>query len=325
MAPRSPFIYSFHMPLFFLISGFLYKDSSFSELLNGKLKRLIIPFFFFSLGSWAVYFLKVINDLELYLPYALSIFRTLAGWNLDNGNLPLWFLACLFSTTLLYWIVRKLTDNIVYSSIIIFLLSLVGYYTYKAHIEYLPFRLEVACTAIVFYHIGHCLKKYDLLSQLKNIKLNWLIVLLCISIPLQFLLIQLNTELSGQDRINMFSNSLGNYFVLYPCAILGVFSLISVCLKIEKIDILNWYGKNSLIILALHYPITSQSPNLSRIVPASFGIYTKSFVAAIITMAICYPFILFLKKYFPVLTGYKTFTFSGKNTTNTKSVMAEID
>ena len=40
------FIYSFHIPLFFLVSGYLYKQRPFKEQVKKDWSRLMIPFFF---------------------------------------------------------------------------------------------------------------------------------------------------------------------------------------------------------------------------------------------------------------------------------------
>lgn len=81
------FIYSLHMPLFFIVSGILSynKMSSFGEIkkwYSYKL-RLIIPFFIFTLGD--IFFLH--NDWEGYL-----------GWN----KFGLWFLWVLFIFDTIY-------------------------------------------------------------------------------------------------------------------------------------------------------------------------------------------------------------------------------
>ena len=43
--PIGHFIYSFHMPLFFLISGYLYYKKEIKESLVKDFRRLIIPYF----------------------------------------------------------------------------------------------------------------------------------------------------------------------------------------------------------------------------------------------------------------------------------------
>ena len=58
------FIYSFHMPLFMLISGYLFafscKRKSTKELLVGKVKQVIIPLFCWSFVSMVVEIIKII-------------------------------------------------------------------------------------------------------------------------------------------------------------------------------------------------------------------------------------------------------------------------
>lgn len=49
-SPFHTFIYAFHMPLFFIISGFLWSDTtlennSFGQYSKKKLKSLIVPYF----------------------------------------------------------------------------------------------------------------------------------------------------------------------------------------------------------------------------------------------------------------------------------------
>ena len=60
------FIYLFHMPLFYLISGFLsHKDKrDFSEILRSSVKRFLVPYFFlgFSVGCGGSFFLM--NDIQ---------------------------------------------------------------------------------------------------------------------------------------------------------------------------------------------------------------------------------------------------------------------
>lgn len=47
----SEYIYSFHMPLFFLLSGIFHKNySNYKIFLEKKIKNLIIPYFIFSIS-----------------------------------------------------------------------------------------------------------------------------------------------------------------------------------------------------------------------------------------------------------------------------------
>jgi acyltransferase len=312
MEPRSAFIYSFHMPLFFLLSGYFYRYESFKTTLLGKVNRLLVPFYFFSIISWCVYLLKIIyiGDKDGILNYVISFKQIIVGLDPDVGNVPLWFLPCLLTTSLFYWGIQKLTTHPIYSSILVFILSLIGYYTYSINLEDIPFRPEIACSAIVFYHLGYNANKYNLAERLRNISFYWFLPMICLLPFLQIYLIHLNTIYSHSHRVNMYSNTLGNYFIFYICALIGIMHIIVLSLKINKINILNWFGKNSLIILAIHFPITNQVIKIYPLLPSFLNDYAKGAIAACITMAICFPFILFFKHYLPKLSGFQsTFTF----------------
>lgn len=88
-------IYSFHMPLFFFISGFLAKtifDSSQKlQLIRKKISRLLVPYFFIGICYLP---LKILLAQFANKPYELGEFwKILIGINPDG---ELWFLYALF-------------------------------------------------------------------------------------------------------------------------------------------------------------------------------------------------------------------------------------
>ena len=101
------FIYLFHMPLFFILSGYLFQFSSinninlFPGLIIKKIKRLIVPF----LTVAAIFILvKIIigSFLSLQHPVTLSSIRQLFI-NPSHSFAPLlWFLYTLFFIQILY-------------------------------------------------------------------------------------------------------------------------------------------------------------------------------------------------------------------------------
>ncbi|EKN3485828.1 acyltransferase family protein [Yersinia enterocolitica] len=77
-------IYSFHMPLFMCISGYLYKEPKvISSDLMKKAKLLLVPFF-----SWAIINYLMFNTDGINLNSFYSYMRAL----LVNPSLGLWFL-----------------------------------------------------------------------------------------------------------------------------------------------------------------------------------------------------------------------------------------
>lgn len=105
-------IYSFHMPLFFLLSGFLYSHGKYPypALIAGKVKRLFYPFI-----SVAIIFLviKYLSGLFFQLEHPvnfISFYNLLL--NPIGSYMPLlWFIHALFVIFLIYPLIRTLIKN----------------------------------------------------------------------------------------------------------------------------------------------------------------------------------------------------------------------
>ncbi|MEM6160942.1 acyltransferase family protein [Erwinia sp. P6884] len=119
-----PFVFSFHVPLFFFMSGLFYNRSS--DLAAGLQKiiksfiKIIIPYAVFSVIGIAVYALKW--NLP---PERLHDMLIKAAMGIRN-QVPitsLWFLPCLFMVIVYYTVANVLIKNAFY----IFIISLVAY------------------------------------------------------------------------------------------------------------------------------------------------------------------------------------------------------
>lgn len=118
--PWGHYIYSFHMPLFFFLSGYCAAKRKgfepFGRYVLKKCRTLLLPyviFFFISLGViWALY-----HDTPSVWPAALNLPNLLKALVLSGGylnsiplyNFPLWFLPHMFVAELIfYWLRRGL-------------------------------------------------------------------------------------------------------------------------------------------------------------------------------------------------------------------------
>ena len=105
-------IYSFHMPLFFYISGFLISRKvgsiqSKKALITKKIKRLLIPYFFVGL-CYAP--LKLLLSQFANKPYDFNnLWKIFLGVNPDG---ELWFLYALFMISLIAIVLNKQVSKI---------------------------------------------------------------------------------------------------------------------------------------------------------------------------------------------------------------------
>src|ERR1035437_8554233 len=73
VCPVKAYFYTFHVPLFFLLSGFVFNESySLKATFYKKIKSLLIPFFFFlillRLGFIIIHLIDHSFSMELFLP-----------------------------------------------------------------------------------------------------------------------------------------------------------------------------------------------------------------------------------------------------------------
>lgn len=111
-------INSFHMPLFFLVSGYLiaYKDPTryaFLPFLKKKFLRIMVPYFFFEFVNLIISFILlksgICKDYVVDLPYAfLDILLCMNNYERYAGLIGrLLFFPCIFiSYIVVYWVIR---------------------------------------------------------------------------------------------------------------------------------------------------------------------------------------------------------------------------
>ncbi len=248
------FIYAFHMPLFFFISGLLfdYKKNSFSLNLKKSAKGILVPYVGFALLSYALWWLEN-GNFTLEIPALLNHLSGIIYGNSSSlfFNIVLWFLPCLFITkvgfVLLIQFIKK--ENQIILTLIIF--SLIGYFLFINFPNLvLPFGIESAITAIVFFGAGSIIKT-NYWSRL-DFKIKHNSILILIILTMVFLLTsQINFDIYGR-QIDIRLNNLGNYFLFYLGAISGIGITVIISKMINKNYILEKIGENALALFVLH-------------------------------------------------------------------------
>lgn len=236
-------IIQFHMPLFFMASGYLFKntqEATCNKILK-KAKRLLIPYFIFSV----VYlFLGAVRDLLLHQSVDITeSFSLLFYWN-DNVvrlGTPMWFLPVLFFTDVIYILIKKYADR--YSTIICVVLAVIAF----VWMPVLPFGLRISCIGLLFFMIGD--RSKDLFSYFESNRLLSLATGIELLV-LEYILAKYN------PGVNLYRYSFGVSWVRYVfLAIIGAFGVIFMGGGIKTNKILEWASKQSLFILATHFII----------------------------------------------------------------------
>lgn len=284
--PVNRWIFSFHMPLFFIASGFLFKgiaNVSFHNFLSHKLRTFVIPYLFF-LACWILYLYIKKESLQL------NIFTR------GDKVGAFWFLQVLFVVEIIHALVLKNVSQKIY---ILFILSVyvAGYILSLYHIH-LPYRLECFGLGSIHFGMGVLLRNY---AKKMNIRLLGAILLLILSIGLSIISPRLDIN------YNMHGNPIGNVFLAW----IGVAAFVGLSKELEMLKglkivkyFLLWAGKNSIIIMGL------SQVTMIALIDAMNALAVPGIISSglrhILIWCLLFVFSLMLNKYTPFLIGKRT-------------------
>ena len=278
----SKYIWSFHMPLFFVVSGIFFnpqKIVSFKELVRKRFFTLFIPYWFFTLVVFFAYY-----GTEYYKPYELY-----KGWE----GYALWFVPVLFFAELAFYPISRLRK--IWIIITIFLTTSLGYLLSIYHIH-LYFKIEAVPFALFFIASGNLLKK-QILSFTPNILIVTLIGIITIILSQVLPKLDIGRNDFGCIIPNLFNALLGIYFIFSISKYLNFFS------KYYIIRFLDYFGRNSLYVMAFsqvfNYWILVSLTSIR--IANGFGILIRY----ILLFSAIYISSIILPKYMPYLVGAK--------------------
>jgi len=248
-------IFSFHMPIFFWISGVFAKESirdeSFGGFIARRWRKRLIPYFSFSVISYVAWFF-LFRHFGSQAEMNISPIRPLIGFFYGNGinnwlvtNTVLWFFLCLFVTEILFYFVIKLPSRLwMVAALAVF--SVVGYldvhYNPPAGFR-LPWDIDIALTTVVFFGAGYLSKGY-VLGDHKPTLGRWLIMAISFGIYVLFTFLN--------RKVALVAGVYGNYVYFYLAAMGGIYFWMELAFILPKFRLFSRIGRNTLSIFSLH-------------------------------------------------------------------------
>ena len=249
-------IYSFHMPLFFIISGFLYNEKKYSQykLLNFIIKRFknyLIPYFAFGFINlflqilWNIFILKENITLDFILHNLKGIILCYS----DKSNMPncspIWFLMCLFVSSIIFFIILKYANSF---SLYIFIFCMFSSYFIYLFANYnIPWKISTSLMAVFFMYLGYIIRKYSIIDKILNLKLKHL-YFICLGI------LGITAAFFNDNKVGMNENTYGNLFLFLVSSITLSILLLVICKEFVYIThFLLWLGKNTMIIIGFNF------------------------------------------------------------------------
>lgn len=255
-------IYSFHMPLFFFLGGYLskntYRIQDFFKYSINNFKRLLVPYFItmliISLWTWRYEILKLRFNLNIY-PIINMIWGSGDFYNSSYGVLyigPLWFLFSMFIVRETFFLIYTffnlhIKNNYIFKYTLVSVSLLISIFSICIYnfIQPIPWNIFPGLAALIFYSIGWFVK---------NTNVRWYIKLfVALSWPFAAYMggVEMRACFYDWPIIN-FLGALGGIVIIYELSsfIYNFTSNNFVLHKIKKI--LEWSGRSSLAILCMH-------------------------------------------------------------------------
>ena len=230
----------FHMPLFYLISGYLFKEEKTIVFLKKKILSLYIPFVCFSLVAY--FSSTIIGTENLSLS---SVFKILLMYKVPGILGAAWFLCTLFySEIIIHLCLRLFKIKLNHIIIALFFVSLgiIGFTCL------LPMFLSRVLIAVFFIYLGYISKSIDF----KRLASRYLLIILWIVGLLTICLCSIKYYSSYS------SNIFPNIIVSIVNSIVGSCLIISfsffICKRTIRIKaIISYLGKNTIGIVFFQF------------------------------------------------------------------------
>ena len=260
-------LYCFHLPLFFVVGGLLYRDApgSLATIARHKLRSLLVPFY----QAAAVLLVYWVAFEGRYRPSGANFpwYEGLYGlayagdgphfWLRFGG--AIWFLPVYFATVMLYVVASRVRGGTLRSPLILAMVA-VGQALYSWHAPKLPFGVNQALVTVGWFWLGHALQSSPVPRLLAAPpRAAWLPVLWLVLLALSLL---------TRNTVDLYSVSFGTSVpTLFAESLPGIFLVLLTAAWLREVRLLRVVGAASLWILCFHQPV-------GRVIVKGFSIAT---------------------------------------------------
>lgn len=240
-------IYSFHMPLFFVLTGYTARDiTSFAEFykqVKKDITHIFIPYICIFLLDKIFGF--VLQGEKISLMECIEVLIWSSAVEVKGHPLigAIWFLNVLFLTKILYNLVQLLFAS-KYNGIVYMLLASLGQII-AIRQDWLPLSFDIVLTASLYLYIGHCLKDIWQIIEKKQMLftiISWGIWMLCWN---RGMYVEMATRYYPQFPLSILESI---------CGCICIFTLSKVLeSNVAIMKFLKWVGQHTLLILGIHH------------------------------------------------------------------------
>lgn len=303
-------IYSFHMPLFFFISGLLLTENKLfmpvQDYVTSLWRALGVPYLFFFVVSY-LYWLPTHEMASRASIYAdIRWWDPLLGVLVGNGdalyvNVVLWFFTCLITTSLVFYALRR-HFSATFLLVALNGLAMLFVLTHDPAWPRLPWGLDNAIVALAFYSAGHFFRGHHeaISAQTPVLRLRLTALLLLVGVVSVAQInggVDLNTLQFGRSPVLYFAG-----------AYLGILAMFYLSSSLPSLPVFQWLSRNTLIIFPTHLLMYSLFTGVAVLVfgwPHDFKTSSAWWTVAFPLMALLLsvPTAHWARRMFPVVFG----------------------
>ena len=281
------FAFLFHMPFFFMLSGYLYKVRPFKEEIKRSWKALLVPYLAYN---------SLIFIITPPHPVEFKSFLYVLSGNQEMlpGNLrAMWFLVSLLIMRL---VSSVLNSRMYVASALTFFVAVVLIRVGWLKEEYDFFQIKTTMLCYQFFVFGYALKNIPSLDLFKHVNKIASYSICVIGI---ILLLLIGWKYVG--TVNLFRGEMGDSIMLFLMVSYGVSYLLIKLFQLSHLkgnEVIKRYSSGTIFIVCTHQTLI--------LVICHFISCDRFIVPILITILILilsYPAIILLEKYCPFMLG----------------------
>ena len=246
------FIYLFHMPLFFFLSGYLFKDRELKELpryVLRKIRSLYVPFI--ACNLFAMIFHNLFCRIGIYQAedafHSVSevlkyIAKVLLCIKMEDVVTPMWFLPILMAVSIVYFVLRAMVKSEKVNTGIAAAIFLLAYGLMAIGRMGGVWRAMILVgTGLWMFHLGHLYRCNE--EKIKRVTQKTWVIICCLIAEI---------GLSFIADVNIIQMRFSNPIFFTAGAVLGINIILWIAQRME-FGWLRYLGNNSLTVLEWHY------------------------------------------------------------------------
>lgn len=310
-------IYCFHMPLFFFLSGVTTKKCSIMETMRKCFYQLLLPYVFLCLIMWVWHIIILWGNTSDYVEDFLikPLIGIFIGLGYDTNvsvSIPraLWFLLALCWCRVIYAILSKYKKSFILNVIFSLCFFLVSFILFKTN-RFIPLSIGSAFMVYPIFFVACNFS--DFIKKICKKLSEHIFISVMVGTGCYIFVYLLGVKVNGSVSVSQIL--FGNYFILfYINSLVGILGTLAISVAIRKLGkVFSFLSKNTLLIMPFHVIII-------QLLIKSIEIFSGKFLGFSMVQGVFFSFVVLLLCVFPIYFVRRFFpwivSFPTKNNTN---------